>query len=308
MPAEDMTIKALWTINTYKLTYLVDGEEYKTVDVTFADNIAVEAEPTKEGYTFSGWSEVPETMPAQNVTITGTFSINTYKVIYLIDGEEYKTVDVTFAETVTVEAEPTKEGYTFSGWSEAPETMPAQDVTITGTFTVNQYKLIYVVDGEEYDSLYVNYGEPIVLKPEPQKEGRAFSGWSEIPATMPADSVVISGGFAYVISYYDEEDVLYATDTLFYGEEIVKPDYTPKDPERFTFLGWQGEEVDTMPDHDLVFKAKLNDGITGIEADEDDSAIYSVNGAKLRNHATPKDIRSLPRGTYIIRGKKVLIR
>ena len=30
---------------------------------------------------------------------------------------------------------PAKEGYTFSGWSKIPETMPAHDVIITGSFT-----------------------------------------------------------------------------------------------------------------------------------------------------------------------------
>ena len=67
---------------------------------------------------------------------------------YTVDGEEYKTYEVEYGATITPEAAPTKEGYTFSGWSEVPKTMPAKDVTVTGTFTVNKYKLTYMVDGE----------------------------------------------------------------------------------------------------------------------------------------------------------------
>ena len=42
-------------------------------------------------------------------------------------------------ETITPVLAPTKEGFTFSGWSEIPETMPDHDVTITGTFIANTY-------------------------------------------------------------------------------------------------------------------------------------------------------------------------
>ena len=58
----------------YNLVYMVDGEEYKTVQLSEGETIIPEANPTKDGYTFSGWSEIPETMPAHDVTVTGTFS------------------------------------------------------------------------------------------------------------------------------------------------------------------------------------------------------------------------------------------
>lgn len=60
-----------------------------------------------------------------------------YTLSYVVDGIEYKTYKLGYGEAITPEEEPTKEGYTFSGWSEIPETMPAHDVTITGTFTKN---------------------------------------------------------------------------------------------------------------------------------------------------------------------------
>lgn len=79
-----------------------------------------------------------------------------YNLIYIVDGEEYKKYDIEEGESITPEAEPTKEGYTFSGWSEIPQTMPAHDVTITGTFlkkgdangdnTVNAADIVEVVN------------------------------------------------------------------------------------------------------------------------------------------------------------------
>lgn len=122
-------------IGVYNLIYILDGEVYKKYEIEEGDVITPEAAPTREGYTFSGWSEIPETMPAHDVTVTGAFSINKYKLSYTVDDEEYKSYDVEYGASITPEAEPTKEGYTFSGWSLIPETMPAKDVTITGTFT-----------------------------------------------------------------------------------------------------------------------------------------------------------------------------
>ena len=209
MPAHDVTVTGTFTINKYKMTYTVDGEEYKTYEVEFGATITPEAEPTKDGYTFSGWSEIPETMPDHDVTVTGTFTINKYKLNYFVDGEEYKSYDVEYGATITPEPAPTKEGHTFSGWSEIPKTMPAHDVTVTGTFSFNKFKLTYIVDGGEYKSYELDYGASITPEAAPTKEGYTFSGWSEIPETMPAHDVTIYGTFVLNIT---TNNILQCTD------------------------------------------------------------------------------------------------
>ena len=195
MPAKDVTVTGTFSINKYKLIYKVDGADYKSFDVEYGAAITPETSPTKEGYTFSGWSEIPETMPAKDVTVTGTFSINKYKLIYKVDGSDYKSYDVEYGATITPEAAPTKEGYTFSGWSEIPKTMPAKDVTVTGTFSINKYKLIYKLDGADYKSFDVEYGAAITPEAAPEKEGYSFSGWDNVPETMPAKDVIVTGSF-----------------------------------------------------------------------------------------------------------------
>ena len=199
----------------YKLTYMVDGEFYSSYSLKEGDSISPVEKPIKEGYTFSGWSEIPTTMPASDVTITGTFTVNKYKLTYTLDGEEYKTAEVDYGTALTPEEAPVKEGYTFSGWSSIPETMPAKDVTVTGTFTVNKYKLTYMVDGEEYKSSEVDYGTAITPEAPPTKDGYTFSGWSEIPETMPASDVTITGTFKAI-----EEDLSKcATPNIRYGNK-----------------------------------------------------------------------------------------
>ena len=251
MPAHDVDVTGTFSINSYTLTYKVDGEEYKSFIVVFGTAITPEAEPTKEGYTFSGWSEIPETMPAHDVTVTGSFTINSYKLTYVVDGVEYKSLNVVYGTAITPEAAPTKEGYTFSGWSEIPETMPAHDVEVTGSFTVNYYTLTYIVDGEEYETLTAAYGTAITPEAEPTKEGYTFSGWSEIPETMPAHDVEVTGSFTvnyYTLTYIvDGEE--YETMTAAYGTAIT-PEAEPT-KEGYTFSGWS-DIPETMPAHDVI--------------------------------------------------------
>ena len=64
------------TVKTYILTYIVDNEVYKTYEVDYGSAITPEPEPTKDGYTFSGWSEIPDIMPPYDVTVIGSFIPN----------------------------------------------------------------------------------------------------------------------------------------------------------------------------------------------------------------------------------------
>ncbi|MBQ8190328.1 MAG: InlB B-repeat-containing protein [Bacteroidaceae bacterium] len=196
MPLHDVTVTGSFTANSYQLTYILDGTTFKTETVVYGTAITAPEAPTKEGHTFSGWSEIPETMPAKDVTVEGTFTINRYTLLYMVDGAEYKKVELEYGANIIAEAIPAKEGHTFSGWSEIPATMPAQDVTVTGSFTVNSYTITYRVDGEVYATEEVAYGEVIVLKEAPEKDGYIFSGWSEVPETMPAADLEVTGSFA----------------------------------------------------------------------------------------------------------------
>ena len=151
----------------YKLSYFVDGESYKIHKYEVGESITPESEPTKEGYTFSGWSDIPATMPANDITVTGTFSVNKYKLVYKVDGQEYKSYDVEYGATITPETEPTKEGYTFSGWSDIPATMPAKDIVITGTYVTGINGVVYSSVLQYEGGYYILNGldakEPVIV-------------------------------------------------------------------------------------------------------------------------------------------------
>ena len=121
-------------IGEFNLIYVVDGDIYKEKRYEFDDEITTIIEPTKEGYTFSGWSEVPKTMPAEDIVIEGSFSLNSYTATFIIDGEVYETRTIEYSAKIELPTPPEKEGYTFCGWNEIPKSMPAEDIVIEGNY------------------------------------------------------------------------------------------------------------------------------------------------------------------------------
>ena len=142
----------------YLLTYVVDGKVYHTESLPQGEKITLPEDPTKEGYTFSGWIDIPETMPEENITISGTFTINQYNVTYIIDGEVYTTIAVTYGENITLPEVPEREGYAFAWIDEVPETMPAEDIVINGSYVStdissvtldDEIRRIYTIEGKK---------------------------------------------------------------------------------------------------------------------------------------------------------------
>ena len=214
--------KEIVKIDIYTLTYIIDNEVYKSFEIEEGENITPESAPTKEGYTFLGWNAIPETMPAHDVVITGSFKINKYLLTYKVDDEIVKSDSIVFNTAITPEADPTKEGYTFSGWSEIPETMPAHDVTVAGTFSINSYDLTYMIDEEVYKVVAYNYGVTITPEPQPQGDYASFE-WLDLPETMPAHDVVVYASYISGIA-----EILMATqrNTRIYspnGKKLDKP-------------------------------------------------------------------------------------
>ena len=147
--------------------------------------------PIKEGYTFSGWSEAPETMPAEDVTISGMFTVNKYIVTFKVGDVMVSSESMEYGASIVAPEAPEKEGYTFNGWGEVDATVPAHDVTYEGTYTTNIYKVYYFVGAALVYTAEVAYGEAIPeYIYEPTAEGDEFLGWvGETYDTMPAHDV-----------------------------------------------------------------------------------------------------------------------
>jgi hypothetical protein len=116
--------------DSYTLTYMVDGEVYQSFTVKYKEAITPLEPPTKEGYTFSGWDGLPRSMPAKDVIVKGYFTINSYTITYVLDGEVYTTETIEYGAKIVPPVIPGLEDYTI--WEDVPATMPASDITIYG--------------------------------------------------------------------------------------------------------------------------------------------------------------------------------
>ena len=126
---------AKWEINQYTITFDTNGgSEIAPITQDYGTEITAPADPTRKGYTFKGWDkEIPETMPAENITVKAQWEINQYTITFDTNGgSEIAPITQDYGTKITAPDNPTRKGYTFKGWDkEIPETMPAENLTIT---------------------------------------------------------------------------------------------------------------------------------------------------------------------------------
>ena len=126
---------AKWEINQYTITFDTNGgSEIAPITQDYGTEITAPDKPTRKGYTFKGWDkEIPETMPAENMTVKAQWEINQYTITFDTNGgSDIAPITQAYGTEITAPDNPTRKGYTFRGWDkEIPETMPAENITIT---------------------------------------------------------------------------------------------------------------------------------------------------------------------------------
>ncbi len=286
MPDGDVELTAEWKINEYTITFdSQNGTTPVTKTYEYGEAIDRPADPTREGFIFTGWSpEIPDKMPANNVTVVAQWKaeqgVQTYTITFDTDGGSAVTPNPQYykaGETVIRPANPTKEGFIFVDWSPAlPEKMPAENITVKAIWekevpevkshTVTYY-LVKGEDGvaEEYTTKIFKEGEPMT-HPTVELEGFTFNGWTDENGDPLTDGEPMGtedfNAYAklkfnsYRVTYlYDESGVIYKE----YPEVIFASDVpNPDDPTKagYIFAGWEPAVEDTMPAHDLTYTAK----------------------------------------------------
>ena len=189
---------AKWEINQYTITFDTNGgSEIAPITQDYGTEITVPADPTRKGYTFKGWDkEIPETMPAENITVKAQWGINQYTITFDTNGgSEIAPITQDYGTEITAPDNPTRKGYTFKGWDkEIPETMPAENITVKAQWEINQYTITFDTNGgSEIAPITQDYGTKITAPDNPTRKGYTFKGWDkEIPETMPAENITIT--------------------------------------------------------------------------------------------------------------------
>ena len=132
---EALTLYPVWNTNKYTITFDTNGgSEIAPITQDYGTEITAPDNPTRKGYTFKGWDkEIPETMPAENITVKAQWEINQYTITFDTNGgSEIAPITQDYGTEITAPDNPTRKGYTFKGWDkEIPKAMPAENITIT---------------------------------------------------------------------------------------------------------------------------------------------------------------------------------
>ena len=273
MPAHNMTITAQWTVNQYTITFDTDGgSEVAPITQEYGSAITAPADPTREGYTFTGWDKtIPATMPAGDMTITAQWTVNQYTITYDLDGGTAEGNP----DTYTVETDaftlknPTRPGYTFTGWSgtgltgedNLTVTIPKGSTgnrSYTAHWSLNTYSITYDLNGGTASGNPTSYtveSATITLN-QPTKTGYTFTGWSgtdltgedNLTVTIPAGS---TGDRSYTAHWslntysitYDLDGGTASGNPDFYTVESSTITLNPPTRTGYTFIGWSGTDL-----------------------------------------------------------------
>ena len=256
---------AKWEINQYTVT--VKPENGKADIIITQDYGTPITAPTltREGYTFKGWDkEIPETMPAENITVKAQWEINQYTIAFDTNGgSEITPITQDYGTEITAPDKPTRKGYTFKGWDkEIPETMPAENITVKAQWKINQYTITFDTNGgSEIAPITQDYGTEITAPDKPTRKGYTFKGWNkEIPETMPAENITVKAQWEinqYTITFDTNGGSKIAPITQDYGTEITAPDNPTR--KGYTFKGWDKEIPETMPAENITITARWKD-------------------------------------------------
>ena len=266
MPAGNITVKAQWEINQYTITFDTNGgSEIAPITQDYGTEITAPDNPTRKGYTFKGWDkEIPETMPAENITVKAQWEINQYTITFDTNGgSEIAPITQDYGTEITAPDKPTRKGYTFKGWDkEIPETMPAENITVKAQWEINQYTIAFDTNGgSEIAPITQDYGTEITAPDNPTRKGYTFKGWDkEIPKTMPAENMTVKAQWEinqYTIAFDTNGGSEIAPITQDYGTEITAPDNPTR--KGYTFKGWDKEIPETMPAENITITARWKD-------------------------------------------------
>ena len=266
MPADNITVKAQWEINQYTITFDTNGgSEIAPITQDYGTAITAPDNPTRKGYTFKGWDkEIPETMPADNITVKAQWGINQYTITFDTNGgSEIAPITQDYGTAITAPDNPTRKGYTFKGWDkEIPETMPADNITVKAQWGINQYTITFDTNGgSEIAPITQDYGTAITAPDNPTRKGYTFKGWDkEIPETMPADNITVKAQWGinqYTITFDTNGGSEIAPITQDYGTAITAPDNPTR--KGYTFKGWDKEIPETMPAENITITARWKD-------------------------------------------------
>ena len=231
-----------------------DGTVLKTQEVQHGGDAEAPADPTRVGYTFTGWDKAFTNIMA-DLVVTAQYEINTYTVTFKDwDGTVLKTQEVQYGGDAEAPADPTRTGYTFTGWDKAFTSITA-DLVVTARYEINTYTVTFKDwNGTVLKTQEVQYGGDAEAPADPTRVGYTFTSWDKAFTNVTADLVVTAQYEinTYTVTFKDWDGTVLKTQEVQYGGDAE----APADPTRvgYTFTGW--DKAFTNVTADLVVTAQ----------------------------------------------------
>ena len=275
VPSDVTELTVQWTAPIYAVTLNTNGGTINNGNVTeyiygVGATLPTADDMTYTGHTFKGWYD-NEGLTGDPVTAIGgtemgnkeywaKWEINQYTITFdTAGGSAIAPITQDYGTAITAPADPTREGYTFAGWDTAiPATMPAHNMTITAQWTVNQYTIIYDLDGgtaEGNPDTYTVETDAFTLK-NPTRPGHTFTGWSgtgltgedNLTLTIPKGS---TGNRSYTAHWslntysitYDLNGGTASGNPTSYTVESATITLNQPTKTGYTFTGWSGTDL-----------------------------------------------------------------
>ena len=239
MGATNMSVDVVYSANTYTVTFKDwNGTVLKTQQVQYGGAATAPANPTRTGYTFTGWDKAFTNVTA-DLVVTAQYSANTYTVTFKDwNGTVLKTQQVQYGGAATAPANPTRAGYTFTGWDKAFTNVTA-NLVVTAQYSANTYTVTFKDwNGTVLKTQQVQYGGAATAPANPTRTGYTFTGWDKAFTNVTANLVVTAQYSinTYTVTFKDWNGTVLKTQQVQYGGAAT----APANPTRtgYTFTGW----------------------------------------------------------------------
>ena len=188
---QDTTLTAEFAIEGGCLVTFVDwdGSVLSTVSVAPGEAATAPANPTREGYTFIGWDKDFSAV-TDHMIVTAQYQINRYRVRFFDDDILLKTDSVEYQSAAVAPANPYHEGYTFTGWDQAFDSITS-DLDVYAQYEMGEDRDMTIVFTNGNDDSEISSNSVIFKIPAaPEIEGFIFLGWQPV-ATLIKDVITI---------------------------------------------------------------------------------------------------------------------
>lgn len=283
------------------------------VAVDEGEKVAEPADPTRIGYTFTAWFVGEDrfdfdTVITAALTLTAGWELNVYNVVFSTDDSVAVIEQVNHGDKVARPADPTRTGYTFTGWFVGGEvfdfdTAITAAITLTAGWELNAYTVTFDSDGgSAVADAQVNHGGKAAKPVDPTRVGFRFDGWFTAAAdgdefdfetAITADVTLFAQwtqGIVVTWNYGFAEDGIQKIDSSFIETDVAIILTDPIDPDAldtlrpgYIFIAWtvSGEawDFEDEVDADITLVATWEEIIIPPEPTEF-IITFDLNGAQ----------------------------